>query len=169
MMKFISLNFAVAVSLLLCGCGFSIARTETVSIQTNTQTGVQQTSKIPKVYELQVDAVANNSKERQELRFVLSVGDRIEGEISTSSNSVLSTVYDPYGNVTTESARTTWVDVFGTGSDTHNRQRISSNQKYPWKFAFIAAISGEYILTVETHYLEILTAKPSAHLKIVVN
>jgi hypothetical protein len=91
-------------------------------------------------------------KEKQILRFKLSPGDRVEGQVTTDGgHNVLSTIYDPYSNVAIESSRI--VESFTyNGLPNHNTigHRTVGTQVYPWKFAFIASTEGEYYLYIYT-------------------
>jgi len=69
-------------------------------------------------------------REAGTLKFPLLVGNRVEGEVVTSKDTthIFSLVRDPYGNVILE----------------------NTTRKYPWRFAFSAATTGDYRLEVNT-------------------
>ncbi len=77
----------------------------------------------------------------------LEVGERVEIEVTKGGGGFLiPSVTDPYGNKIAESAfeleNLNTIDP-RTG---HFRHQKKPTQKYPWRFAFIAATDGDYIL-----------------------
>lgn len=95
----------------------------------------------PKVYEFTVNRAQGEAASTQK-SFQLKIGDRVDGEVSTSEDSVMAYVTDPYGNV-----------IIGTSTRTQYIQGYAmsrSIQKYPWKFAFFAAIDGEYAINLSS-------------------
>jgi len=91
------------------------------------------------------------------LPFHLKVGDRVEGEVSVSHGEsvVAGQVRDPYGNVVIQTRH--------IGLDGVIRKR-----GFPWRFAFIAYIDGEYELGVFRTATLGGQSQPSAHLKITI-
>ncbi|MFC1984720.1 hypothetical protein ACFLU0_01755 [Chloroflexota bacterium] len=77
----------------------------------------------------------------------LKVGERVEIEVTKGETGRLfSSVTDPYGNKIAESAWELQVSQaisLKTGGLTHIKRNL---QEYPWRFAFIAATGGNYIL-----------------------
>jgi len=128
----------------------------------------------PKVFEKHIEAVSPASywlvregkvevidlREPQTLRFPVAIGNRMEGEVTFSRDSILSVfsqVRDPYKNIVAQSARSQRSD--GT---------TYSAQKYPWRFAFIAAATGEYSLQVDSGNSQLMGEPLAVHLKVTV-
>jgi len=85
--------------------------------------------------------------------FSLVPSNRVEGEVSTTyPDSTFCRIIDPYGNRMLETR--------------YNRETQTSTQDYPWKFAFIAATSGEYTLQVDTGTWMLQGSVPDAHILI---
>jgi len=124
----------------------------------------------PQVFERDVQEVLGKGsyighpevKERQTLRFQLATGDRVEGEVTISSiggsNQVIASIRDPYGNIVLQSAARVVNTDYGF---------LKSTQPYPWKFAFTADTTGEYILEVNADWVS-LQDPIAAHLKVTV-
>ncbi len=86
------------------------------------------------------------------ITFSLVPGSRVEGEVSTTHpDSTFCRILDPYGNRILETR--------------YNNSQIST-QDYPWRFAFIAATSGEYTLQVDTGIWMLQGSVPDAHILI---
>ena len=79
----------------------------------------------------------------------LKAGDRVEVEVSSSTGSttigVVVSVIDPYGNEIGHSAERYQV-LYSSKSGSERITRVSKPQSSPWRFAFIAATEGDYIL-----------------------
>jgi hypothetical protein len=87
----------------------------------------------------------------------LKGGDRVQIQVSNASG--ISTLKDPFGNVLMQSA--TKVEYYQETNEMVELGRLLSGhsstpiisphtvgtQKYPWRFAFVAASSGDYTLT----------------------
>ncbi len=87
------------------------------------------------------------------LTFFLVPGNRVEGEVSTTDpGSTFCRIIDPYGNRILETR--------------YSHKTELSTQDYPWKFAFIAATSGEYTLQVDTGIWILQGSVPHAHILI---
>jgi len=103
----------------------------------------------PKVYEVTMDGTKNEIAEDQTLNFQCKIGDRVEGQVTTTSNYVfLSSVVDPYGSMVCSSYI--------------NREPARNI----WQFAFFAATNGEYVLKLSSDYHT--NTLPSANIKITV-
>ncbi len=80
----------------------------------------------------------------------LIVGERVEIEVvrdETREGAVFSSVTDPYGNKIAQSAFEYYVfEAFDPVTRRPSRIGKNSKQEYPWRFAFIAATDGDYIL-----------------------
>ncbi len=90
-------------------------------------------------------------KDKQTLIFRLSVGDIVEGEVTSSNpkGSLISTVKDPFGNMLFKSAtKERHVSYYTLESGMRTDIVLESVQQYPWRFAFIAAGTGDYTLDV---------------------
>jgi hypothetical protein len=126
-------------------------------------TSVSQPSQLkpPQVFEMNVKGVpsigwldpqtAKEELERGTLRFEVEAGNRVEGEVtltlylfskpdvpvSTNIEPIFVNIRDPYENIILQSSR------YKTpkGSEL-------SNQKYPWRFSFIASTTGDFSLQV---------------------
>lgn len=137
------------IAILICGLTFSCAApTSSVPAQ---QPPVSPPSPAPpKVFEKTITEKAKNIAEIQEqiLEFYATSGSIVEGEVAVSKTDavIYAEVRDPYENVIVRSARkpdliiNPWQDYRATGI------LEFSSQKYPWRFAFIAATTGNYIL-----------------------
>ena len=83
------------------------------------------------------------------LTIPLKVGERVEVEVSSSTGSttigVVVSVIDPYGNEIGHSAERYQV-LYSSKSGSERITRVSKPQSSPWRFAFIAATEGDYIL-----------------------
>lgn len=90
--------------------------------------------KTPKVYEFTVNEVPRIVLGTPVLEFQCKVGERVDGEVNTSQDSVVTYITDPYGNTIVKSAT--------------EQNLYRSTQKYPLKFAFFAAIDGEYVINI---------------------
>jgi hypothetical protein len=103
----------------------------------------------------------------------LKTGDRVEIEVSNASG--ISTLKDPFGNIIMQSA--TKVEYYKESNPMYELGRllsghsstpiisphIVSTQEYPWRFAFIAASSGNYLLKTSG-----MKDSP-AHIKVTIN
>lgn len=101
-------------------------------------------------------------KNTQGLTFKLSAGDRVNGEviITSGADNLISTIKDPFGNVLMQSAtkeNTITYTTLESGKrfDTY----LTSIQTYPWRFAFISAVTGDYVLEI---YKEITSSGESS-------
>ena len=89
-------------------------------------------------------------RESRTLRFQAVAGNKIEGEVTIKKYTApgitvnvdkgvaLVWVRDPYDNVVLESA----MEVISEPSTTY----LKSAQDYPWKFTFVASVTGEYVI-----------------------
>jgi len=132
---------------------------------------------IPQVFEKTIPTVLRTVgypewKDNQSLRFRLETGDKIDGEITIiggTTNDLICTVRDPYGNVLLQSStRMEYFTITSLESGKKTMTRLVNTQQYPWRFTFIASTSGEYILEI---YREISSSNNTtgAHLKVTVN
>lgn len=140
---------------------------------------------LPKVLEKDVQGVPclgwwdpelnRAGRERGTFRFQVEAGNRVEGEValyiikfsessepsvpvvSTDIEPVFANVRDPYGNLILWSSRY----KTSAGSD-------RSEQKFPWRFSFIASTTGEFNLQVFTLVLPYGGWGYDAHLKVTV-
>ena len=134
-------------------------------------------SSTPQVFEKIIPTVLRTVgypewRDNQSLRFRLETGDKIDGEVTITggtTNDLICTVKDPYGNVLLQSStRTEYFTITSLESGKKTMTRLVNTQQYPWRFTFIASTSGEYILEI---YREISSSDNTtgAHLKITVN
>ena len=104
---------------------------------------------VPKVFEKAVNITGFQDQD-QTLEFYAAARSIVEGEVTVSKTdaSIYADVKDPYGNIILQSARKTFASTsrgqFG-GTPILGK---SSEQRYPWQFAFVAAATGNYTLTV---------------------
>jgi len=104
------------------------------------------------------------SNSTEMLTIPLKAGERVEVEVAPSvtpnTSLVLSTLIDPFGNIIAKSASRTITEPHGS---TVKTGQVLSTQKYPWRFAFIAATDGDYILEVTIgQYWPAGTIRPSS-------
>ncbi len=91
-----------------------------------------------------------NSYPAETLTIPLKAGERVEVEVApsvTSTTLFLSTLTDPFGNIIAKSASRPATPI-EEASESIKAGQVLSTQKYPWRFAFIAATDGDYILKV---------------------
>ncbi len=146
-------------------------------------TSVSQTSQLkpPQVFEMNIKGVPyfgwldpqlnREERERGTFRFEVVAGNRVEGEValtyisfskpgvpvSIDIGEVFAIVRDPYDNIFLQSAYKTATGGSGW----------SSQQKFPWRFSFIASTTGEFSLQVLT-WLFPQSGGYEAHLKVTV-
>ena len=88
------------------------------------------------------------------LTIPLKVGERVEVEVSSITGSIIGivvSVIDPYGNEIGHSAER-YAVLYSSQSQSERITRISNTQYSPWRFAFIAATEGDYILKGGDNY-----------------
>jgi LytS/YehU family sensor histidine kinase len=135
-------------------------------------------AELPKVFEKDIQDVLDYGryighpevKERQTLIFPLTAGDRVEGEVIITggkSNQLIASVRDTFGNTVSQSA-TQEINVTypSLESGAFIQTHLKSTQTYPWRFAFIAAATGEYTLEVNTNWYPVLDM--NAHVRVTV-
>ncbi len=78
----------------------------------------------------------------------LKAGERVEIEVTKGDIGLVPySVTDPYGNKIAESAFEYYVmEAFDPVTRRHFRTLKQNKQEFPWRFAFIAATDGDYIL-----------------------
>ena len=110
-----------------------------------------------RVFEKDVEAVKQyvgynaNLRENQFLTFPLSSGDRVEGEVAImgGSSGLVASVRDPYDNTLFQSAtKERHVSYHTLESGLRTDILLESVQRFPWKFSFVAASTGDYTLAV---------------------
>jgi len=144
------------IAILICGLTFGCA-TPTTSVPT------QPPPAPPKVFEKTVNITGFRDQE-QTLEFYATAGSTVEGEVIVDKTDakIRAESKDPYGNIIIQSARKTFVT---TSQGQYGGVPITGTvieQRSPWQFAFIAATTGNYTLTVLA-----LEAAP-VHLKVTV-
>jgi hypothetical protein len=141
--------------------------TETSSEPSSAGTKQQPVAELPQVFEKNIpSAVAfyTTFPERQEacsLRFQVVAGNRVEGEVAVSESYDIGRqiVKDPYGNVILQS-----ITTIGVGGEYY----ITSANTHPWRFAFIAATTGEYSVEAIVGYGVKIETPIVAHIKVTV-
>jgi len=114
-------------------------------------------------------------RESKTLRFQAVAGNRIEGEViikeytapgitvNVDKGVALVWVKDPYNNVVLKSAMEAISEP--------NRSYLKSTQDWPWKFTFLASVTGEYVIAPDLQgtlcYHNVESAPPhfAVHLK----
>ena len=163
--KLITFLTIMAITLSFTGC---IPTSDQASSNHGDQT-TQPSVNEPEILELRIDQVLTTTghpeiKDTQAIKFFLSVGERVEGEVTTSTNDIISSVYDPYGNLLVGSARRDETFTINQPTGKVIGHRIVSTQQYPWKFAFLAATEGKYSIQVYATTASL----PYAHIKLTI-